>query len=174
MASLYELGWRQGTIVEAQLPLAVIVLDADSGLPKSHESPHGAWVIATQDCDLHHSDPDNEEPCVELRPVFTDDPPHNWGIRSAKLLLTEQDYVVSTAPGLLYRRLCSRRSSTGMQFGVTSTPSGVSRHRIARATVRPSGGSGRFDTSGEADCGHRRRTPTSGNGGAGPGRADGA
>ena len=98
MASLYELGWRQGTIVEAQIPLGAVILDPESGEPRHRESLHGVWVIATQDCDLNNSDADHGEPCIELRPVYTDEPPPNWGIRSAKLRLTERDYVVSASP----------------------------------------------------------------------------
>jgi hypothetical protein len=35
------------------------------------------------------------EPKIELRPVFVQNPPDDWGIRSARLLLTEDEYVCS-------------------------------------------------------------------------------
>ena len=98
MTSLYELGWRQGSIVETELPMSVVVLDPDSNSPNSRQEIHDLWVIATQDCDLDHFHCDYQEPCIEIRPVYAEDPPESWGIRSAKLLLTEENYVVSTSP----------------------------------------------------------------------------
>ncbi len=98
MTSLYEAGWHQGSIVEADLPLDVIVLGTVSGLPERCEGEHGLWVVASQDCDLDQRDIDDGTPCVELRPVFVEDPPTDWGIRSSRCLLTEAEYVVSTSP----------------------------------------------------------------------------
>jgi hypothetical protein len=43
-------------------------------------------------------DVSNAEPSVELQPVFLDEPPHDWGIRSARFLLTESEYVRSVSP----------------------------------------------------------------------------
>jgi hypothetical protein len=97
MASLYDEEWRQGTIFEATLPLDTVVLDELSGQPERRMGTHGKWIVATQDCDLDQTDRGDPEPSIELRPVFTDDPPSDWGIRSASLLLTEQDYVQSTS-----------------------------------------------------------------------------
>ena len=97
MASLYEEGWRQGSILEATLPLDAVVL-SPTGHPERRQGEHGRWVVATQDCDLDQTDSADAEPSVELRPVFLDGPPADWGIRSAKFLLTESEYVRSTSP----------------------------------------------------------------------------
>lgn len=98
MASLYDAAWRQGTIFEAALPLDTVVLDEPSGQPERRMGTHTRWVIATQDCDLDQTDAASADPSIELRPVFTDNPPSDWGIRSARLLLTEREYVQSSSP----------------------------------------------------------------------------
>ncbi len=97
MASLYEEGWRQGSILEATLPLDAVVL-GPTGNPERRQGEHSRWVVATQDCDLDQTDSADAEPSVELRPVFLDGPPADWGIRSAKFLLTESEYVRSASP----------------------------------------------------------------------------
>lgn len=94
MASLYAQGWRQGTIIAAQLPLDSVTLGAD-GHPTRDHNEHDRWIIATQDCDLDATESDDNAATIELRAVFVDDPPPNWGLRSAKLRLTDADYVVS-------------------------------------------------------------------------------
>lgn len=98
MASLYDEAWRQGTIFDAELPLDSVVLDETSGRPERRYGTHNRWAIASQDCDLDQTDTANSEPSIELRPVFTEDPPQDWGLRSARLRLTEEDYVRSTSP----------------------------------------------------------------------------
>lgn len=85
-------GWRQGSIIEVDLPLDAIVL-GDSGRPERASTDHGVWVVVTQDCDLDRAERDAPVPVVELRPVFTEGCPSDWGIRSAKLRLTEVEYV---------------------------------------------------------------------------------
>ena len=99
MASLYDDGWRQGTIFEADLPLDAIVLGS-SGSPEPKRGSHGKWVVASQDCDLDGAGVAEAEPCIEVRPVYAEAPPANWGIRSQRLLLTPRDYVVSSSPRL--------------------------------------------------------------------------
>jgi hypothetical protein len=98
MTSLYRNGWRQGSLFEAELPLDSVTLEADSKLPVRHQSAHGRWVIATQDCDLDQVDSHEADSIIELRPVFIEDPPKDWGIRSARFLLAEDQYVISTSP----------------------------------------------------------------------------
>ncbi len=98
MASLYETGWRQGSIINADLPLDAVVFDEASGRPKRREEGHTLWVVATQDCDLDRADSNDAHPSIELRPIFTNDPPDDWGIRSAKHRISETEYVVSTSP----------------------------------------------------------------------------
>lgn len=99
MASLYEAGWRQGSIVEVELSMNVVVLNA-SGLPRPSAISHSSWVLATQDCDLDNAETNDPEPGIELRPLFTHDRPADWGIRSAKLRLTEDEYAQANAPRL--------------------------------------------------------------------------
>lgn len=100
MVSLYEEGWRQGSILEAVLPLDAVVLCTTSR-PERLQGEHDLWVVATQDCDLDLTDVTEPEPSVELRPVFREGPPPDWGIRSARFLLTEKEYVRSASPRVL-------------------------------------------------------------------------
>jgi len=112
MASLYEAGWRQGSIVEVELWRDAVVLGT-SGRPERSSEPHGLWVVATQDCDLDRAETDDPSPGVELRPLFTGDCPTDWGIRSAKLRLTDDEYAeanssrLTVAPKVLTTALAS-------------------------------------------------------------------
>jgi hypothetical protein len=63
MASLYEAGWRQGSIFEMALSLDAIILGV-SGRPERSSVPHGVWVIATQDCDLDRAEADDPDPSM--------------------------------------------------------------------------------------------------------------
>ncbi len=99
MTSLYDDGWRQGTIFDADLPLAAVVVGL-SGDPEPASNSHPRWVVASQDCDLDGADVAEAEPCIEVRPIYSQTPPTDWGIRSQRLLLTEHDYVVSARPRL--------------------------------------------------------------------------
>jgi hypothetical protein len=99
MGSLYDDGWRQGTVFEADLPLVAVVL-GPSGNPEIMQRSHNRWVVASQDCDLDSADSADPEPCIEVRPVYTEFPPMDWGIRSHRLLLTENGYVISARPRL--------------------------------------------------------------------------
>lgn len=92
MASLYAEGWRQGSLFTAELPLDSVVLDADGAL-RRHQTEHGRWVVATQDCDLDSTGTGDGSPTIELRPVFSYDTPPDWGIRSVRYCLTDADYV---------------------------------------------------------------------------------
>jgi len=97
MASLYAAGWRQGSILEATLPLDTVVLDPATGAVRQ-QGDHGCWVVASQDCDLDLTETDEQQPTIELRAVYADDPPADWGLRSSRLRLTETDYVRSETP----------------------------------------------------------------------------
>lgn len=99
MASLYEAGWRQGSIVEYELPLDAVVVGA-SGNPERSPGTHGLWAVATQDCDLNRADAGDPDPGIELRPLFTLAPPPDWDIRSARLRLTDHEYSEASAPRL--------------------------------------------------------------------------
>jgi hypothetical protein len=97
MASLYEAGWRQGSIVEFELPLDAVVL-GESGIPERLPGSHGLWAVATQDCDLARAHVADRAPVIELRPLYTSEPPPDWGIRSSKLRLTDHEYAKATSP----------------------------------------------------------------------------
>src|SRR5208283_2663071 len=73
MASLYEEGWRQGTIFDTELPLDAVVLDNEARQPQRRHGTHRRWVIANQDCDLDMTSATYPEPTIELRPVYTED-----------------------------------------------------------------------------------------------------
>lgn len=100
MSGLYEAGWRQGSVFTAILDLCSLV--ASNGGPVHRSTPHDRWLVATQDCDLSQLDESVGEPEVELRPVFSADPPVDWGIRSARLLLQDAPplYIISRSPRL--------------------------------------------------------------------------
>ena len=94
MASLYEAGWRQGSIVIAKLPFDAVVL-APSGQLVWECRDHGRWAVASQECDLDLTNSDDPSPIIELRAVHTDDPPNDWGLRSARFRLTDLEYVIA-------------------------------------------------------------------------------
>lgn len=97
MPSLYEAGWRQGSIVAALLPFDAVVADP-AGRVIRQQGEHERWVLATQECDLDLTKPDDAQPTVELRAVYDDDPPRDWGLRSSRFRLNEFDYVLSQDP----------------------------------------------------------------------------
>jgi|SRR5450755_926596 hypothetical protein len=97
MPSLYEAGWRQGSIVAATLPFDAVVVDP-AGQVIRQQGEHERWVVATQECDLNLTEPDDAQPTIELRAVHADDPPQDWGLRSSRFRLTESDYVLSQDP----------------------------------------------------------------------------
>lgn len=94
MASLYEAGWRQGSIVIAALPFDVVVLDPSGHVVRQHRD-HGRWAVASQECDLDLTETDDPAPTIELRAIHTDDPPDDWGLRSARFRLTDLEYVIA-------------------------------------------------------------------------------
>jgi hypothetical protein len=81
----------------AALPLDAVVLGAD-GTPERRQGFHDRWVVASQNCDLDTTDEESPEPTIEMRPVYTENPPADWGIRSSRFLLVEGEYVESTSP----------------------------------------------------------------------------
>jgi hypothetical protein len=92
MASLYAEGWRQGSLLTADLPFDTVTLDG-GGIPGRRQTEHARWVVVTQDCDLDTTDMDDGDSTIELRPVFTHDAPPDWGIRSVRYRLTDTEYV---------------------------------------------------------------------------------
>src|ERR1039457_1611144 len=96
MGSLYAGGWRQGSVFTAALPPNYLV--EEGGNPGLRSETHQRWVVASQDCDLDNTDEGESEATIELRPVFMDDPPEDWGIRSSKLLVADGEYLVANSP----------------------------------------------------------------------------
>ena len=93
MASLYAIGWRQGSFVGTELPLPGLILDSQGQLT-ALSGTHPAWVVASQDCDLNDWDTTLTEPLVELRArIPAADPATEWGIRSKVLRLTQSEAV---------------------------------------------------------------------------------
>ncbi len=93
---LHSMGWRQGSILAAELPATYLTVS--EGLVESTTETFERWVVCTQDCDLSASAVSSQLPIVELRPVLTDDPPGDMGIRSRRFLLLDGHYVDSSAP----------------------------------------------------------------------------
>lgn len=97
VSSLFELGWRQGSLLQAELPTGGLSLD-EQGRVHHVGGTHDNWVVASQDCDLNSCDPTMEEPLVELRQVMVLTDAANWGIRSHRLCLSETTYTSSEVP----------------------------------------------------------------------------
>ncbi|MFC4606872.1 hypothetical protein ACFO9E_03375 [Streptomyces maoxianensis] len=97
--SLYDADWRQGSLFSAELPLPSVVMSSH-GSPQLVEEAHTLWIVASQDCDLSNFPATEAAAVVELRPVYSDAPPTDWGIRAGKLLISKQFYCVSESPRL--------------------------------------------------------------------------
>lgn len=94
-----------------------------AGRPERSSAYHGLWVVATQDCDLDRAEVDAPDPIVELRPVYTQSCPTDWGIRSAKLRLTDAEHIeansprASVAPNVLTAALDAGATRLELSFG---------------------------------------------------------
>lgn len=98
MPSLHAAGWRQGSLVDADIPMGGLVFGSDGGIQANPES-HRAWVVASQDCDLDGWDTTDQRPLVELRPRQpVDRADLEWGIRSRVLRLSETEAVSDEWP----------------------------------------------------------------------------
>jgi hypothetical protein len=95
--SLYSTGWRQGSMFDYTLALNSVVLEAEHGIV-DHPAVHDSWVVASQDCTLDQNDIAVSEPILELRPIWTNNPPTDWGIRARKFLLSRSQYVDDYSP----------------------------------------------------------------------------
>jgi hypothetical protein len=108
MASLYQLGWRQGSavIVPLEAPTAV----TGDSTAETLSIPHDRWIVASQDCDLAAIDSENPDPRIELRPIYDEaggpdfdrGGPNVWGVRSRKFRLNAaKDFVHADSPRLM-------------------------------------------------------------------------
>ena len=123
MASLYQLGWRQGSVFAVSLE-AGVAIDVD-GNAETRAISHDRWIVATQDCDLDIADSGANDPRIELRPVYGRNggpdcdrgAPDVWGVRSRKFRLNQdRDFVhadsirLMASPALLNEHVGSRVS----------------------------------------------------------------
>jgi hypothetical protein len=65
--------------------------DPDTGQPIQIAVDHDRWVIVEADCDLAWRAMLGSSHLVELRPVWTENPPSDWGVRSGRFLLDRSD-----------------------------------------------------------------------------------
>lgn len=100
MEDLHGRGWRQGAVFEVALP-ASWLKRGPTGAPEPATAVFDRWVICSQDCDLRAASVDSTEAQIEIRPVLAIDTPVDWGIRSRRIRLNEQDHVNSSSPRLL-------------------------------------------------------------------------
>src|SRR2546422_6909659 len=95
MPSLYDLGWRRGSVLRARLgAAATLVVD---GVVTQVSQEYELWMLVTQDCDLVAAGDNDAEPKVELRPLLSEGAPPMFGIRSRKLRVSHDhpDYLQS-------------------------------------------------------------------------------
>jgi hypothetical protein len=88
--SLYESGWRQGSVVRCDLATHATIVENDE-VRQVVSGNHNLWLIVTQDCDLHRLQLTNNQPKVELRPLLVGEPAPKVGIRS-RLHRISQDH----------------------------------------------------------------------------------
>lgn len=96
-SSLYDVGWRQGAVFDAELPAYWLDFSDITG-STTHEQRFHRWVVCTQDCDLAGTSVASAEPLIELRPVLDVDTPDSWGIRSRRVRLTNSWHVDASLP----------------------------------------------------------------------------
>lgn len=78
-----------------------MVVPSEEGAIRTVEQEYTLWVVVTQDCDLDRLATGDDNPFVELRPVFEETPPPDWGIRSHRLRLTGGQYVEAQSPRVM-------------------------------------------------------------------------
>lgn len=124
--SLRALGWQQGSLLEMELPLQGIRADAE-GKATADKDVHPLWVIVEQDCGLAWGDATELlEPCIEIRPVLTDAPPNDQGVRSEKFSLGDGRYLhAASARQMVSPALLAAAQRQGRQKG--TVPAGVAR-----------------------------------------------
>lgn len=92
-------GWLQGCQLAVELPLEYIGVRDNRA--HAEREVHGRWLVADQDCDLAYRALIGSGYKVELRAVWTEDPPEDWGILSARFLLDVSGaYLNAEAPAV--------------------------------------------------------------------------
>jgi hypothetical protein len=95
--TLYELGWRQGSIFRATLSHRSFGLGVEDEV-RPIDLDHELWVVASQDCDLNALTLSDKRPLIELRPGHEGEQPQDWGIRSRRVRLTDEVHVNADDP----------------------------------------------------------------------------
>lgn len=75
----------QGCQISLELPLQHVTVKA--GKAYIEREVHGRWLIVDQDCDLAWRALSGSPYTIELRAIWEENPPDDWSIRSAQLLL---------------------------------------------------------------------------------------
>jgi hypothetical protein len=98
--TLYAAGWRQGTVLKAELDAVATILDTKSRKAVEARQTHEVWVVVTQDCTLDRTEVSSNSPAIELRQVHDAQPPTHWGIHARKFLLDAESghYLVDGKP----------------------------------------------------------------------------
>ena len=96
--TLYERGWRQGTVFRCSLTVTSHL--ADSSGSRAIDERFETWVVVSQDCDLSAQYQDSNDPSVEIRPTV-DRNSGPWGIRSRILRITQDLALDAGSPRLL-------------------------------------------------------------------------
>jgi hypothetical protein len=98
--TVYAAGWRQGTVLQAELSVLSTVLNTTTGGANQVTSTHSLWALVTQDCNLYRTKANKNSPSIEFRQVHDSDPPHQEGIRARKFLLNPEfgHYLIDDKP----------------------------------------------------------------------------
>jgi hypothetical protein len=103
-----------------ELPLQGIRIDPD-GKPTADRDVHPLWLVVEQDCTLAWGTAaDQVEPTVELRPVLTDAPPHDQGVRSAKFSLGDGYLFAASPRQMVSPALLAAAKEQGRQRGAVT------------------------------------------------------
>lgn len=98
--TVYSVGWRQGTVLRADIEVVATTLNVSSGESAASRYQHHIWALATQDCNLFRMRVNVNTPVIELRQVHDSDPPISQGIHARKFLLNdaEHHYLIDDKP----------------------------------------------------------------------------
>jgi hypothetical protein len=98
--TVYAAGWRQGTVLQADISVLSTVLNTTTGGANQVTSNHSLWALVTQDCNLYRTKASKNSPSIEFRQVHDSDPPAQEGIRARKFLLNPElgHYLIDDKP----------------------------------------------------------------------------
>jgi hypothetical protein len=114
--TVYAAGWRQGTVLQADINVVSTVRNPASGAADELRHSHSLWALVTQDCNLFRMKVSVNTPVVELRQVHDSSPPGHEGIHARKFLLDSSlgHYIIDDKPSAFVspRLLCDSSLST--------------------------------------------------------------